>query len=231
MAGKDANPEYRRIYENVKWPLFLYTVLAALYTAYLPGKFVWFSWHPLAMVVSFIGLALNGALLKKIGGYDNTVNHGKLMNLGVVVGLFGWYVIYSNKELYGKPHLTTPHAKLGVVVMLGYLGLGAVGLLALHPDFGFLKTNKTVRFAHKWAGRAMTLLAWLVCVLGKLPLFSPLMPLTDPLISSRLREDATGALEATGFRSTFTGGWLLPPHLAALLLLLISSYPLESFLC
>lgn len=166
MAGKDAKPEVRKIYEQIKWPVILYVILAAGYVASIPGKWIWFSWHPLTMIVSFIGLAINGAMIKKIGGYDNTVTHGKLMNAGVAIALFGWYVIYSNKEMNNKPHLVTLHAKLGVVAMLGYLGLGVVGLLALHPDFGFLKTNQTVRFAHKWSGRAMTALAWYVCVLG-----------------------------------------------------------------
>lgn len=118
------------------------------------------------MIFGFIGLAVNGAMIKKIGGYDNTVTHGKLMNIGVVIGLFGWYVIYSNKEANGKPHLTTLHGKLGAISMLGYLSLGIVGLLALHPDMGMLKTNKTVRFFHKWLGRGFTALSWYVCVLG-----------------------------------------------------------------
>jgi hypothetical protein len=119
MAGKDANPEYRKTYNLVKYPVLLYTVLAALYCAYIPGKFIWFSWHPLTMIVSFVGLAINACLLKKIGGYDNTVNHGKLMNVAVAIGLFGWYVIYTNKEMNNKKHLVSVHANLGVVVMIG----------------------------------------------------------------------------------------------------------------
>jgi hypothetical protein len=37
--------------------------------------------------------------------------------------------------------------------MLSYCGLLAVGLLGLHPDFGVLKTNSQIRFAHKKMGQ------------------------------------------------------------------------------
>jgi hypothetical protein len=166
MVSKDANTEHRRTYEMIKWPVVVYSILAIGYLVSLPGKWIWFSWHPLAMILSFVTLAINGAMIKKIGGYDNTVNHGKIMNLALAAAFFGWYVIYSNKEMNNKQHLTTLHAKLGVVCMLGYIAVGLVGLAGLHPDWGFLKTNKTLRFAHKWTGRGLTALAWYVCVLG-----------------------------------------------------------------
>jgi len=37
--------------------------------------------------------------------------------------------------------------------MLSYCGLLAIGLLGLHPDFGVLKTNSQIRFAHKKMGQ------------------------------------------------------------------------------
>ena len=40
------------------------------------GKWIWFSWHPLGMVVAFVTLAGNAALIKKVKGYDNTKIHG-----------------------------------------------------------------------------------------------------------------------------------------------------------
>lgn len=171
MSSKDANPQARKTYELIKWPVIMYTILAALYVAFIRGSFNWFSWHTSSMVVAFIGLAINAAMIKKIGGYENTVNHGILMNLAVALGLFGWYVAYTMKEMKGKAHLTSTHAQLGVVVLVGYLSLGVAGLLALHPDFGLMKTNKTVRAFHKWGGRFLTGLAWYVCVTGKALLY------------------------------------------------------------
>jgi Eukaryotic cytochrome b561 len=82
------------------------------------------------------------------------------------VAAFGWYVIYSNKELYGRPHLITTHGQLGAAVIIGYLLLGVFGAFALNPDWGIFKGNTTVRLAHKLGGRVLTALAWLSSVLG-----------------------------------------------------------------
>jgi hypothetical protein len=40
------------------------------------------------------------------------------------------------------------------------------GGIFLHPDFGFAKTNQTVRFAHKWLGRSVVASAWITCMFG-----------------------------------------------------------------
>jgi hypothetical protein len=64
---------------NLKWPLIIYGLLFGYYAAFkLPGKFAWFSWHPLFMLLSFITLAGNAALIKKVGGYENTKLHVSL---------------------------------------------------------------------------------------------------------------------------------------------------------
>ena len=159
--------EATKLYNNLKGPLVLYSIAAAGYVYSLSGKWVWFHWHPLCMLLGFVALAGNASLIKKIGGYENTKTHGIMMSAAIAVSSFAWYVIYSNKEMMGKAHLMTLHGKLGFLVMISYFGIGIVGALALHPDFGMLKTNKTIRFAHKWAGRVLTALAWACCVLGE----------------------------------------------------------------
>lgn len=168
MAQADITDQHKRNFSMLMGPLIAYALLAGLYVGFMHGKWSWFSWHPIAMTVAFVAFAANAALIKKIGGYENTKMHGYLMSAACALGGFGWYVIYSNKEMFGKPHLYTLHGKLGAAVMVGYLSLGVFGALALHPDFGILKTNKTIRFAHKWGGRVLTALAWLACVAGKL---------------------------------------------------------------
>jgi hypothetical protein len=88
------------------------------------------------------------------------------MTIACAFGGFAYYVIRTNKDLFGKPHHTTVHGKLGVFVLLSYLSIGIVGLVCLHPDWGILKTNKSLRFGHKWGGRILTALAWITCCLG-----------------------------------------------------------------
>ncbi len=179
----------------------MYTILAAGYVASMPGKWIWFSWHPLAMIVSFILLASNAALIKKIGGYNNTKLHGYLMATAIALALFGWYVIYSNKEMSKKQHVTTLHAKLGVGVLLGYIGLGLFGAVALDPAWGVFKTNKTFRAIHKFAGRAMTAGAWVVCVLGEFLLQTIFLNCNNCVPSKRFRNDAEGAVEGRPVRT------------------------------
>jgi hypothetical protein len=163
----DATTKHQGTFNLLVGPLVAYSLLGGLYAAMLHGKWIWFSWHPISMMISFFALAGNAALIKKIGGYDNTKKHGTMMFMSVILGLFGWYVIYSNKEMMGKKHVVSLHGKLGVITMLAYLAFGVVGTIFLNPDFGISKTNQTIRFAHKWGGRVFTALGWYVCVTGK----------------------------------------------------------------
>lgn len=161
----------KKMHNALKWPLIAYSLLGGFYMSTVgknAGTWTWFNWHPLFMLIGFVALAGNAALIKKIGGYENTKAHGIMMWGAVAAASFAWYVIYTNKEMLGKAHLMTIHGKLGFAVMLSYFGLGLAGGVALHPDFGIMKTNKTIRFAHKWGGRVVTMLAWTCCVLGKL---------------------------------------------------------------
>lgn len=156
----------RTMFNSLKYPVILYSILAGLYCAYLPGKFVWFSYHPLAMISSFVLLAANATMLKRIGGLDNTRLHGQMMFLCVLISLFGWYVIYSNKEMMGKAHLMTYHGKLGAFVLISYVGIAMFGGVMLHPDYGMAKSNKQFRWLHKMIGRLLTATAWICSVLG-----------------------------------------------------------------
>jgi hypothetical protein len=154
------------LHSSLKWPIILYGILASAYIASVPGKYIWFSWHPAMMILGFVALAANAALIKKIGGYENTKNHGYLMSAACVMAGFGFYVIYSNKEMSNKKHFMTTHGKLGLAVLVGYFMIGLFGAVALHPDWGMLKKNNMYRSAHKWGGRALTAASWFSCVLG-----------------------------------------------------------------
>lgn len=118
------------------------------------------------MMLAFVVLSGNAIMIKKIGGYVNTRNHGYLMGAATLLGLFGWYVIHSNKEKFMRKHLLTLHGKLGAFVLVMYTLLAVGGALALNPHNGILRTNQTVRFYHKWGGKGLTFLAWTSCVLG-----------------------------------------------------------------
>lgn len=71
-----------------------------------------------------------------------------------------------NKENHHKPHLVSLHAKIGAGVVLGFIGLYLFGAVGLNPDWGIVRTNKTIRFCHKYSGKILIAAAWLCCILG-----------------------------------------------------------------
>merc|ERR1712196_108379 len=88
------------------------------------------------------------------------------MSATCVLALFGWYVIYSNKERMGKMHNTTWHAWVGLACIGMYALMLLNGIVALHPDFGKFNTHKTIRAVHSYAGRLGTALGFLACAMG-----------------------------------------------------------------
>lgn len=150
-----------------KWlrlPLVLLALVVGLYPAL--NKWAWFHWHPLLMMLAFIALAGNAALVKKVPGKENTKLHANLMFGSLLLGAMGYYVIYTNKEALGKQHLTTTHGWLGAGVFAGYIVMALLGSLLLDPDGGKMRSVGWVRTAHKLSGRALTAVAWIACVYG-----------------------------------------------------------------
>lgn len=146
----------------------IYSLGAGYYAATRPNG-QWrspFSWHPFLMTTGMIGCMGMAAIIKKLGGYTNTKNHGILGNLGVLLSLGGFYAIYRNKNLWGKDHFTTTHGQAGVAIVLSAIGAGLVGGVFLHPDFGIDKTNKTIRLAHKTFARCLMAAAWMTAFYG-----------------------------------------------------------------
>lgn len=155
-------------WELLRLPLVAYGAVFGLYIAFMKGSFTWFSWHPLTMIVAFVTFSTNAALIKKIGGRENTLIHGYVMLGSLAISSFGWYVIHSNKNMYDKPHWASLHGKLGAAFMIVYTIFGIGGGIALNPDWGLLRRNNTVRFIHKWLGRVLMYMSWALCVQGLL---------------------------------------------------------------
>jgi len=132
----------------------------ALYAAVPGGTWTWFSWHPFCMVFAFVSCTFFAVLLKKRGGYANTKVHGYVMAVALTSAAFGYYVIYSNKNILGKIHLTSWHSWIGLFALLSYLSLFLVGLLGLHPDVGLRNKSQDLRAFHKWAARLAIVASW-----------------------------------------------------------------------
>ena len=147
----------------------LFSLIGGYFAATQPIGAGWrapFSYHPFLMILGFVGLMGSGAVTKKMGGYSNTKMHGYLASAGLVAAFGGLFAIYSNKELLGKPHFLSNHSWGGIMALAGCVVVNVFGGLALHPDFGIAKTNKTFRTMHKWFGRICVLIGWIACLAG-----------------------------------------------------------------
>ena len=125
-----------------------------------------FSLHPLLMTLGYVGLMGSAHLTKKMGGYANTKLHGYAACGGLITSFGGLYAIWRNKENMGKDHITSYHSYGGLISLVGLVLPALAGIIFLHPDFGFDKTNKSYRLAHKWVGRVFTAGGWISCVIG-----------------------------------------------------------------
>jgi hypothetical protein len=134
-------------YQTLVGTFVLYALIVGYTVAVQPSGAGWrfFSWHPFLMILGFVAMMGTSAVTKKLGGYKNTKLHGMLASGGLFMTFGGLYVIYRNKELMGKEHITSTHAVFGIVTMAGCIMAMLAGGIFLHPDFGVDKTNKTVR--------------------------------------------------------------------------------------
>lgn len=118
------------------------------------------------MILGLIGCAGISAVTKKMGGYANTKNHGILAMVGGMLACGGLYAIYINKDMYERPHFTSYHGKVGLALVASSMGVGLVGAVFLHPDFGVDKTNQQIRKAHKLFARFVLGCAWATAFQG-----------------------------------------------------------------
>ena len=63
-------------------------------------------------------------------------------------------------------HETNIDATVGLTAFSGCILPGVAGAVFLHPDFGIDKQNKIYRSVHKYASRALLLLAWTATISG-----------------------------------------------------------------
>lgn len=150
-------------------PLLVIPPAISAYFAFLSPNakgLTWFALHPLLMMVGFFTLGGLSTLTKKVGGKANTELHGTLMFLSSLVAGFATYVIYSQKEMMGKAHLTTPHAQFGALTLLLFLGYPVGAYVLYNPDSGLLRANLLARKLHKYSGRVILACGIVTCCFG-----------------------------------------------------------------
>lgn len=130
---------------------------------------VLFTYHPSAMSLSFGALIPLGAFValksRSLGAGPDRLRamwtHAALQTFAAALAFGGLVSIYLNKNIMGKPHFATRHAKLGVAaatltalsMLLGALNFERLGLLRLVPD----KHRAAVKSAHRKCGAGAVL--------------------------------------------------------------------------
>eukprot|EP00042_Codosiga_hollandica_P026726 m.128211 g.128211 ORF g.128211 m.128211 type:complete len:198 (-) comp52285_c0_seq1:40-633(-) len=109
------------------------TLVATAIVAYAsPPSFTsLFSWHPLLLTIGFVLLMPQGALVisgRGLGGPRIPV-HATLMGLAVLAIALGFAAIFYNKVLFLRPHFTTWHGLIGLIVSAAAIVMwsGALG--------------------------------------------------------------------------------------------------------
>lgn len=109
---------------------------------------------------------LRAIAFRKIGAGGLRVRaiwtHAIFQGVGVLSIVAGFWVIYANKNLHGKPHFYTWHGRFGLAASLlsacaalgGALSFKTLGLLSLLPE----PLHPTVKKGHKLAGLVIWLL-------------------------------------------------------------------------
>lgn len=147
--------------------LALLAAISAGLAVYVGRPWRWFSYHPLLMLLAHLALASAATAAKRERkGRSNTILHARGMLLATALSLGGWYIIYEQKIMLGKPHNTTYHSLAGLATLVSFCGLSLVGVVALHPDFGLLKASKIIRTVHKMFGRAATVVSFAALASG-----------------------------------------------------------------
>lgn len=155
-----------------------------------PDSSIWFFWHPICALISMlpcmsIGIYAQQHNVKlrekqgKGGEYVSHLWHNLLMMAGVALIGFAIYVIYSNKNIFGKPHFRSWHGQMGLACVSGYLTviLTSLGVLWEYPRkmgwkpyLAVLRTVglniKTLATMHRYIGKALFLLACVTTMLG-----------------------------------------------------------------
>ena len=117
-------------------------MLSVVFTGFIlylavPGSDL-FSWHPTCMSVAFILLLLQAivifspesSLFPTTPRPDRIQLHWILHAFGLASAVFGFGVVYLNKEVNNRKHFVSWHAKFGLATSIGVLMVALGGLLA-----------------------------------------------------------------------------------------------------
>jgi hypothetical protein len=139
-----------------------------------PSNAAWFVAHPILAIAGSVILPVPAIILRKYKGYWSKKIHAYVFGLSLIALFLSLYIAFVHKDVRGKDHLVSLHAKAGAFLAASYLVLAMVGLLALDPDFARVidKTRKTnLKWIHKSGGRELAVVGYWICFSGWVKFF------------------------------------------------------------
>lgn len=140
----------------------------------------WFLWHPVLM--TFACCIVLPETLRALSGHSlfNTftskiLSHYWLVVITELLAFTGFYVIYINKNEHGKPHFTSYHAWIGILMIMSMplqslIGrkiafIGDIVTKYVFPD----SAKSTLRIVHKtYLGKLLLLMMGVSMLLGSM---------------------------------------------------------------
>ena len=144
-------------------------------------KSTWFALHPIAMTFAVLLAFIPSILIRQIKGRMPTKIHGLFMVVACLLLLFGWYVIHTNKEEAGKPHLVSVHGQAGALMIFTLVFMTFTSFVALEPDYKVFVPKPVItyfKFSHKWGGRLIAIIMLFLLYTG----FEKIFPSMTPII-------------------------------------------------
>ncbi|PRW55908.1 cytochrome b561 domain-containing 2 [Chlorella sorokiniana] len=132
------------------------TLCVAIALAMLPAAYEGqlFAWHPLFLVLGFLGFMTEGIMAavrfrpnEGLSRVQAITNHAIIQSAATACIAMGLYAIYHNKNLKGKQHFTSLHGKVGLCTFLLALAAPLLGAAS------FRRLGIIQRFPEPWQPR------------------------------------------------------------------------------
>lgn len=150
---------------------------------------VWFIYHPIVALIGFGMIATASMAFRRTSAASPTYTklHGVTMVLTTIAAIISGYVIYINKDIHGKPHLTSLHGYLGGGVLFTWL-VSSIGLLfTLWPTNNGVREGKKekedyirIKKQHRSTGKYIFATTYLTMALGWINLFGSPLDASSP---------------------------------------------------
>mmetsp|Transcript_796 Transcript_796/g.1759 ORF Transcript_796/g.1759 Transcript_796/m.1759 type:complete len:273 (-) Transcript_796:241-1059(-) len=136
-----------------------------------------FGYHPSCMALAYLLFMAEGALtaikFRSLEGPERTTaiwKHASLQSLGVLFAIIGFYAIYTNKSIHGKPHFTSYHSYAGLLAFVlaivaplgGAVSFKRLGLLTRLPQQHWAP----IKYVHRKVGQVTVFVGLLAIVLA-----------------------------------------------------------------